>query len=77
MPAPTVIRVSPYDPERAAESMRRLAATTDAQLAEEIRAAAAAVLELAEAWRRGEGWPHGPMVDSTDPAARRSTRSSR
>ncbi|MFC0531371.1 hypothetical protein [Phytohabitans kaempferiae] len=50
-----------YDPQRAAESMRKLAAVTDAELAEQVRAAAAAVLELADVWRRGEGWPHGPM----------------
>jgi hypothetical protein len=61
-----VIRVSrSYDPELAKRSMRALAAVTDAQLAEEIRAAAAAVLELAETWRRGEGWPHGPMDRDT------------
>jgi hypothetical protein len=54
-----------YDPDLAERSMRALAAVTDAQLAEEIRAAAATVLELAETWRRGEGWPHGPMDPNT------------
>lgn len=46
-----------YDPERAARSVRELAAVTDADLAGDVRAAAAAVVELAEAWRRGPGWP--------------------
>ncbi|WP_173054943.1 hypothetical protein [Phytohabitans houttuyneae] len=50
-----------YDPRRAAEFVRELAATTDAQLVEEIRAAADVVLRLAEVWRGGPGWPHGPM----------------
>jgi hypothetical protein len=45
-----------YDPEQAAETVRILAATTDVELAAGVRAAAAAVLELAAAWRHSPVW---------------------
>jgi hypothetical protein len=57
---PTVDGVSrgSYDPERARRCVRELAAVTDAELVDEIRAAADLVFERAEAWRAGQGWPH-------------------
>ncbi|MEV0732337.1 hypothetical protein [Polymorphospora sp. NPDC050346] len=47
-----------YDPATAAASVRELAALSDVDLADGVRAAAAAVVELAAAWRR-TGQPLG------------------
>lgn len=38
-------------------SVRALSTVTDRELIADIRAAAAAVAEAAETWRRGRGWP--------------------
>ncbi|MEV0609505.1 hypothetical protein AB0I61_24350 [Polymorphospora rubra] len=47
-----------YDPEMAAAGVRKLAALNDVDLIGEIRAAAAAMVERAAAWRR-TGRPMG------------------
>jgi hypothetical protein len=73
-----VVRVSrAYDPELAERSVRELAGVTDAELAANIRAAYAAVVDRAEAWRQ-TGWPrehwervaYAALVDGRDGLAK-------
>ncbi|MFI7080923.1 hypothetical protein ACIBO1_26825 [Micromonospora sp. NPDC049903] len=58
---------SGYDPVLAEQSVRKLAAVTDEQLIDEVRAATAVVVDRVEHLRR-TGWPRDPVEQAASAA---------